>query len=109
MADIKLVVASLDGVKSIVIRENIDRNGPGVLLDFDDKGALTSALAQLSNVGDEQLVPGTFERIDDTTNVPIAIFTDEGDADAFLLAKGAGHKKDFELTVDGFDFKILST
>ncbi len=105
MSEIKIYVDA----GRIFFRENIDRNGPSLVIALADKQALRQAVNSLNNHGDEVIAEGVFGRLDDTTNNPIAIFQSEADADAFLLAKGTGFRKDLEPdAVDGYGFKIVA-
>lgn len=106
---IKMNVVNVNGEDLITWRENIDRNGPGMSIPLSNKQNFRMALNRMSSVGDEELVDyGEFAHVDDQTNVPIAIFINEVDADDFLTAKGAGYRKDREPgNRDGYDFKVV--
>jgi len=75
----------------LIIRENIDRNGPALHIALTDKTAFRQAVANLGP-GDVEVVDGAFTRIEDFTANPIALFTNEADARAFLATKGARFK-----------------
>ncbi len=108
MAELKMSFETIDNIDRIVFRENIDRNGPGMVIELADKNAFRAAVNRITAQGDEEIVDGQMGRIDDTTNQPIAIFQSEADADAFLALKGAGFRKDLETdAVDGYGYKVV--
>lgn len=108
MALITMSVKLINTVEHIVFEESEDRNGPVLEIVLADKQDFRAAINQLNNVGDSDSSTGSFGHRDDTTNLPIAIFSDESDADSFLASKGAGHRKDQEPgSIDGYDFKIV--
>ncbi len=110
ISQVKFVVVLVDGVKRIACVEDRDRNGPTVSFLLTAKPAILQVIRGLNNVGDEAFVPGEFGHLDDTTAAPMAIFKNEDDADAFLAAKGRGHRKDREPgCLDGYDYKIIAT
>ncbi len=108
--DIHIFVENIQGLDRIVCREGQDRNGAALLFNVTDKQAWRSAIQSMQNPSTPQeIVSGLFVRREDTTNIPIAIFTNEADADAFVITKGAAtHRKDIEQTVDGFDYKVVT-
>ncbi len=94
-------------VARLIFREHIDRNGPALSLAFADKAALRTALQSVINDGDEVIVAGRFRQEQDTTILPVAIFRNEADADAFVTAKGAGFSKRPQgIAADGFAFVV---
>ncbi len=101
---------TINGVARVTWRETIDRNGPGMAIEFVNKNDFRSAFNRILAQGDEEIIEGDLVRTEDRTNVPIALFDNEADADAFLLTKGVGFRKDTEPgTLDGYDFKIVRT
>ena len=109
MAELLMSFETINTVDRIVFRENIDRNGPGMVIELANKTAFRAAVNRITAQGDEEIVDGSMGRIDDTTNSPIAIFQIEADADSFLASKGAGFRKDLEPdAVDGYGFKVVA-
>lgn len=91
----------------LIMRENFDRNGPALHIAMTDKNAFRQAVNSVNQPGDVALVDGGFTRIEDFTADPIALFTNEADADAFLATKGPGFKKNARAdTIDNFNFVI---
>ncbi len=91
----------------LIFREHIDRNGPSLSLRFADKAAIRTAIQSVVNDGDEVTINGRFRQEQDTTILPVAIFLNEADADAFVTAKGAGFSKRPQgVAADGFAFVV---
>lgn len=104
MAEVKIYV---DGGRIFFI-ENEDRNGPALSIELADKQALRQAINGLTNQGDEIIATGEFSRIERHSTTPVALFTVEADADAYVTAHGSGVRKVREVAVDGFDYKVIT-
>lgn len=103
MAEIKVYVDA----GRIFFIENEDRNGPALSIDLSSKQALRQAINSMTNQGDEVLGVGEFSRIEGHTTDLVALFKVEADADAYVAAM-TGVRKVIELSIDGFDFKIVT-
>ncbi len=102
MAQLKVTIKG----QRLVIREGEDRNGPGMSVLRTDKGALVSAIQDVTSIGDTEFVTGHFQREEDHTASPHAMFRLEADADAYLVVKGNTFRKIRRTAADGFDYVI---
>ena len=91
----------------LVMRDNRDVNGPALHISMLDKNVFRQAVSLVNSPGDVQIIDGAFTRIEDFTANPIAMFVDEVDADAFLVVKGLGFRKNARTDdLDNFNFVI---
>ncbi len=88
--------------------ENEDRNGPALSISLSDRGRLRQAINRMTDEGDEEIETGEFSRIERHNTSPVALFTNEADADDYVAAIGPTVQKVIELSVDNFDFKVVS-
>ena len=90
----------------VLIMEGEDRNGPVCSVARTDKAQLVQALQAVTQIGDNELVPGRFGRQEDYTANPVGMFQFEADADEYLRFKGSGFRKASRVTADGFDWIV---
>lgn len=103
MAEIKIYV----DIGRIFFIENEDRNGPALSIDLANKQSLRQAINSLSNQDDEIIATGEFSRIERHSTNLFALFKIEAEADNYV-ADHPGTKKVIEISIDGFDFKVVT-
>jgi len=101
MAELKMSFETIDSVDRIVFRENLDRNGPGMVIQLANKNAFRAAVNRITAQGDEEIVEGDMGRIENWSSNPVAMFQVEADADAYVTDKGAGFIKETRTHVIG--------